>query len=345
MPDAANDRRLDPRIAAFMQNFPTRALPNVSSREELMAQAATPEAQQATAMLKAGLDMMDNEAVASSEGLDISDHTFTSSPDGNTVNVRLIKPAGQSDLPCVYYIHGGGMVALSCYYGNYQAWGRIIAATGMAVAMVDFRNAEVPSSVPEVAPFPAGLNDCVSGLKWLAKNASEFGIDANKLVIAGESGGGNLTLATAMSLKQQGEMGLVKGLYVLCPFIVGGYPNPEYPTTEENNGYVIDTHNNRVLHAYGMEAFEAKNPLAWPIFASKDDLAGLPPTMISLNECDPLRDEGLELYRRMLEAGVSARCRQVMGTAHGSEIVPMVCPDISRDTAANMRQFMRSVVN
>lgn len=343
MPDAATDRRLDPRIAAFMQSFPTRALPDVSSRDEVLAQASTPEAKQATEMLKAGLGMMDNEAVAPTAGLEISDHTFTSSPDGNTVNLRLIKPEGQTDLPCVYYIHGGGMVALSAYYGNYQAWGRIIAATGMAVAMVDFRNAETPSSVPEVAPFPAGLNDCVSGLKWVSENAGSLGIDASKIIVSGESGGGNLTLATGLSLKKEGKLDLIKGLYALCPFILGKYPDNEFPSTIENNGYVISIHNNRVLHAYGMEAFEAKNPLAWPMFAGPDDLKGLPPVMISLNECDPLRDEGLEFYRRLMAAGVNARCRQVMGTAHGTEIVPMACPDISRDTAASMRQFMRSV--
>ena len=66
--------------------------------------------------------------------------------------------------------------------------------------MVDFRNALTPSSVDEVAPFPAGLNDCVSGLHWLVANASDLGIDAARIVIAGESGGGNLTLATGLEL-------------------------------------------------------------------------------------------------------------------------------------------------
>ena len=88
------------------------------------------------------------------------------------------------------------MQSMSCYYGNYRAWGKIIAAQGVAVAMVDFRNALTPSSVPEVAPFPAGLNDCVSGVKWVAANAEMLGIDSDRIVIAGESGGGNLTLAT-----------------------------------------------------------------------------------------------------------------------------------------------------
>ena len=73
----------------------------------------------------------------------------------------------------MYYIHGGGMQSMSCYDGNYRAWGRMIAAQGVAVAMVDFRNALTPSSVPEVAPYPAGLNDCVSGLKWVAAHGAQ----------------------------------------------------------------------------------------------------------------------------------------------------------------------------
>ena len=58
--------------------------------------------------------------------------------------------------------------------------------------MVDFRNAVLPSSVPEIAPFPAGLNDCVAGLKWIAANAAELGIDASRVIVAGDSGGGGI---------------------------------------------------------------------------------------------------------------------------------------------------------
>ena len=65
--------------------------------------------------------------------------------------------------------------------------------------------------------------------------------------------------------------------------------------------------------AYGIEAFNARNPLAWPSFATREDVEGLPPVVISVNECDPLRDEGIAFYRLLLGAGVPARCRQVDG--------------------------------
>ncbi|HXD89913.1 MAG TPA: alpha/beta hydrolase, partial [Candidatus Binataceae bacterium] len=65
----------------------------------------------------------------------------------------------------------------------------------------------------------------------------------------------------------------------------------------------------------------------------------LPPVVISVNECDPLRDEGINFYRLVIQSGGAARCRQVMGTVHGTEIFPSVCPDISRDSARDIAYF------
>ena len=229
-------------------------------------------------------------------------------------------------LPCVYYIHGGGMATMSCYYGNYRAWGRMIASQGVAVAMVDFRNAVRASTAPEVAPYPAGLNDCVSGLKWVHANAEKLGIDINRVIVAGESGGGNLTLATGMKLLKDGDIGHVQGLYALCPYIAGEWPLPQNPSSTENEGILISVHHNRGAMGYGIEAFRARDPLAWPSFAKADDVKGLPPVVISVNECDPLRDEGINFYRFLMRNGVHARCRQVMGTVHGTEIFIVVLP-------------------
>ena len=227
----------------------------------------------------------------------------------------------------------------SCYLGNYKAWGRMIAARGVAVAMVDFRNSVHPSSAPEVAPFPAGLNDCVSGLKWVHSHADSLGIDPGRIVVAGESGGGNLTLAVGMKLKQDGDLASIHGLYAMCPFIAGEWPLPQNPSSSENEGILVFFQDNRSTMAYGIEAFKARNPLAWPGMAQPDDVRGLPPVVISVNEGDPLRDEGIGFYRLLLESGVSARCRQIMGTVHGTEILPVICPDISRDTASDIADF------
>jgi len=315
---------------------------DVSSRAEILAKANTDEAQAALKAVEAFMEMCDNEDVAPSTGLDISTREFTSQPDGNTIKIQLIQPESNQPLPCVYYIHGGGMQMLSCYHGNYRAWGKIIAAQGVNVAMVDFRNAVSPSSAPEVAAYPAGLNDCVSGLEWLVSNASELNVDPSKIIVAGESGGGNLTLATGLRLQREGKTDLISGLYALCPYIAGEWPQARFPSSTENNGILLDLHSNIHAHAYGIEEFEKQNPLAWPSFAKGDDVRGLPPTVISVNECDPLRDEGIEFYRLLMQEGVQARCRQVMGTAHGTEIMPIMCPEISRDTARSIADFCRN---
>ncbi len=341
MANMNDDPRIDPRIKATMGTMPSGPLQNVASRQQLLEQNNTPESIAEREQMEAMLQMLDSEEISPSAGLDISTHEFTSSPDGNSIKVQFIRPQSTQSLPCVYYIHGGGMQSMSCFWGIYRAWGKIIAQQGVAVAMVDFRNCLTPSSSPDVAPFPAGLNDCVSGLKWLVGQAEELNIDPGKIIIAGESGGGNLTLATGLQLKRDGDLGLIQGLYALCPYIAGSWPQEKYPSSTENNGLLLNLHNNRGAMAYGIEEFENANPLAWPGFATVEDVSGLPPTVISVNECDPLRDEGIAFYRLLLEAGVAARCRQVMGTVHATEIFAVACPEISRETAASIAQFCR----
>jgi len=196
-----------------------------------------------------------------------------------------------------------------------------------------------PSSAPEVAPFPAGLNDCVSGLEWVSANAGRLGVDAARIVVSGESGGGNLALATALRLNRDGRIGLIKGVYAFCPYIAGSWPAADAPSSTENNGILLDLHNNRGRVGYGVDAFDARDPLAWPGFATEADVAGFPPTVISVNECDPLRDEGVNFYRLLLRAGVPARCLQAMGTIHGTEAFPTTCPDVSRAAAHALAQF------
>ena len=336
------DPRIDPRIKAIFGQMDLGAgdaSANATTRQELLDRANSESALAASQALTGFLSMCDTEEIAPSTGLVISDEKIESLPDGNLINLRIIRPDTTEALPCVYYIHGGGMQSMSCYHGNYQAWGRIIAAQGVAVVMVDFRNALTASSVPEVEPFPAGLNDCVAGVKWVSANAGNLNIDPARIVIAGESGGGNLTLASGLKLLKDGDIGLVSGLYALCPYIAGAWPTDENPSSVENNGILLDLHNNHGAMAYGIEQLQAKNPLAWPGFATEDDVKGLPTTIISVNECDPLRDEGINFYRLLLRAGVSARCRQVMGTIHGTEIFPIACPDISRDTARDLAGF------
>ncbi len=337
----SEDPRIDPRLKAIFVDLPPVSGSNVSSREEIVERFNSPEAVEARTRAQPMMASPELEVLAPSEGLTITDETFASQPDGNTVNVLLIRPESDDPLPTVYYIHGGGMRAGSCYDPNTSAWGRLIAHLGVAVAMVDFRNSLVPSSVPEIAPYPAGLNDCVSGLHWLIDRADEFGLDTDRIIVSGASGGGNLTLALGLRLTSEGDAGLIQGLYALCPYIAGSWPRDDLPSSTENNGIFLDLHYNSHAYAYGIEAFEAQDPMAWPLFASEEDVQGFPETIISVNECDPLRDEGIEFYRLLLRAGQNARCRQVMGTVHGGDVFVTPCPDISRDTARDIAAFCK----
>jgi acetyl esterase/lipase len=341
MPDVMNDDRIDPRLRPLLASLGGAASTDAPDRDTLVAEANSPDALAMSAQINSMLDMFDTDEVSPETGLTISDHKVRSDPDGNTIRIRLVRPDGDRPVPCVYYIHGGGMQSMSYELGLYRAWGKVIAAQGVAVAMVDFRNCLVPSSVPEIAPFPAGLHDCVSGLKWTIAESAALGIDPAHVIVAGESGGGNLTLATGMSLLADGDIGLILGLYALCPYIAGSWPQERLPSSSENNGILLDLHSNRGAIAYGIEQLEARNPLAWPLFATESDVAGLPPTYIVVNECDPLRDEGVEFYRLLLRAGVAAQCRMVMGTSHGADLMTAICPDISRETAASIARFCR----
>ena len=341
-----NDPRIDKRIRAVFGevDFNSVTTTNATTREEILAEQETEEAVQG----KAVMEMINNsphyKEVVTDEGLVTHTKEFTSSPDGNNIKIQYIRPDTDEKLPCVYYIHGGGMMVSSCFDELYAAWGRCMARQGVAVAMVDFRNAMWASSAPEIAPFPAGLNDCVSGLKWIHANAEELNIDNEQIIIAGESGGGNLTIATGLKLKQDGDIGLIKGLYALCPYIAGHWPLPENPSSEENEGILLSLHTEQEFSQgaliYGIDAYKNKDPLAWPSFATADDVKGLPKTYIIVNECDPLRDEGVNFYRLLREADVDAQCRQVMGSVHGTEIF-LGCIEISDETAMSIANFCK----
>lgn len=342
--DPRHDIRLDPRavpvLAAIANTIPPTG--DVDSRDQILAEAITPEALAREAQMESILDALDDEALVPRAGLRSEVHEITSQPDGNTIKLQMIRPDTAEILPCIYYIHGGGMMVLSCFRGNYQAWARCIAHQGVCVVMVDFRNCVRPSSAPEIAPYPAGLNDCVSGFHWVHEHAEKLLINKNQLLVAGESGGGNLAIATTMKLVKEGYDDRVVGVYALCPYIAGQWPTPEHPSSTENDGIFIHVGDNRGAMAYGIEAFEAQDPLAWPSFATEEDVRGFPPTMINVNECDPLRDEGIAFFRLLMKAGVKAHCRQVMGTFHASDMfMPSVFLDHNRMTARDIASWLK----
>ena len=151
-----NDLRIDKRIRAVFGEVELGSVTQSSAntREGILEEQESEEALQGRAVM----EMINNsphykEAVPET-GLVTSTKEFTSAPDGNTIKIQYIRPDTEEKLPCVYYIHGGGMMVSSCFDELYAAWGRCIARQGVAVAMVDFRNAMWPSSAPEIEPAP-----------------------------------------------------------------------------------------------------------------------------------------------------------------------------------------------
>ena len=334
------DPRIDPRIKEQFKNieFPELSSGNMT-RDDMIAKVDSEEGKMELMIYEAIFNDPALDEAISSEGLQKKTIEITSEPDGNKIKLLNIRPDSNDALPCIYYIHGGGMEIGSCFYKLYQAFGRLIAHQNVSVIMVDFRNARVPSFAPEVAPFPAGLNDCVSGFNYIQTNASDLMIDPNRIVISGESGGGNLTLATGMKLAKDGRSNEVKGLYALCPYIAGIWPLPENPSSTENNGIMLDLHNDHGAIVYGIEALEERNPLAWPGFAKEEDVKDFPKTFISVNECDPLRDEGINFHRLLRKSGVESQCRVLSGTIHGTDTMVLSCPEVSLETARSIAAF------
>lgn len=263
--------------------------------------------------------------------------------DGNDVTLFIHRPAASTGpLPGILHLHGGGMTMLEAAGAGYQRWRDELAATGLVVVGVEFRNA---SGKHGPYPFPAGLNDCTAALQWTHDHAASLGI--TKIVVSGESGGGNLTLATTLKAKQDGHLSQIAGVYAQCPYISNMWnaPAPELPSLVENDGYFVDCSMMGVIaRLYDPDRDHARNPLAWPYHASTEDLAGLPPHVISVNQLDPLRDEGLAFARKLLDAGVSTVSRTVNGTCHAGDcIFRSALADVYAATIRDIKGFADSL--
>ncbi len=259
--------------------------------------------------------------------------------DGHDIKLYIHRPADSTGpLPCVYHTHGGGMVVMQASDPGFVRFRNDLAAQGLVVVGVEFRNG---GGALGAHPFPAGLNDCTQGLEWVHGHAAELGI--SRIVIAGESGGGNLAIATSLKAKQEGWLDRIQGIYAMCPYISGQYAHPpqSLPSLRENDGYMLECQQMAgMVTVYDPTGEHADNPLAWPLCADQALLSDLPPCVISVNELDPLRDEGLQFYRQLLAAGVTAVGRMALGTPHaGDQAFPDVTPDIYADLLASIRQF------
>ena len=224
---------------------------------------------------------------------------------GSDIPVRIYTPvASGSTVPALVYFHGGGWVIGDL--DTHDALCRTLAnEAGCKVIAVDYRLA------PE-HPFPAAFDDCLAAVKWVEKNASDIGIDPNRIAVAGDSAGGNLAAAVALQAKAD------KGPHIAFQLLI--YPVTDAPRGTKSYKDFAEGH---FLEADGMDWFwnhyvagaDAGDARHSPLRAAS--LAGLPPAYVVTAGFDVLRDEGKAYAEALKKAGVAVECVNYEGMIHG----------------------------
>ncbi|MGV0852389.1 alpha/beta hydrolase fold domain-containing protein [Mycolicibacterium phlei] len=340
------DPRSDPRMVKAMAQF---GLDGRLPAAPLTRESPLADRLQFAALAEQGTGAVLNTLgakVPAPAGVTTTTTTITG-PDGNEIPLYIARPdQARSDtdgpLPAVVYLHGGGMAIGSAADVGYARIRDNLAAQGLVAVFVEFRNS---GGRLGPHPFPAGLTDCAAAVRWVAANKADLGV--SHLVVAGESGGGNLTLTVAHKAKREGWLDEIAGLYAFCPYISNRYHEdaPDLPSLTENDGYFISRQQLGLLASiYDPDGTHADDPTCWASAATDQDLQGLPPHVISVNELDPLRDEGLEYYRRLVRNGVSAVGRMVAGTCHGGDLLlGGFMPEVFAASVRDVAGFARSL--
>ena len=222
---------------------------------------------------------------------------------------RLYRPVGvdHTPLPLVVFFHGGGFVIgdLDTHEGQAR---RVCRELGALVLSVDYRLA------PE-HPYPAAFEDCLAATRWAAAHADDLGADPDRLVVGGDSAGGNLAAVVAQACRDGRGPALAAQL-LIYPATDMTDPNGEVHASRHDNaeGYFLSGDDMRWFESSYLAGAPAGDPATSPLYG---DLAGLPPTVVVTAEFDPLRDEG-EAYARALEdAGVPVVATRFDGLIHG----------------------------
>ena len=278
----------------------------------------------------------------------VSSEDHVQGSDGNSVRLIIHRPESQADgtLPAVVYFHGGGMVTLKTDNALHTCWAKNLAAAGVVVIAVDFRNA---ATTEGWCHFPAGLNDCAAAVRWIDSQRTKLRI--SKIILQGESGGANLALATALKANREGWVSAIDGVYAWVPGISNAYnwtrekKLQELPSLVESDGYFLDCVSMAIdARMYEPSGNHSQDPLAWPYWAGEADLKGLPPHVIATSELDPLRDEGIAYYRKLVNAGVKAVGRVNLGMIHAGEmILRSACGDAFFTTVRDVKCFAESL--
>ncbi|MBS4214988.1 alpha/beta hydrolase [Neobacillus rhizophilus] len=288
--------RIDPELREILELFPPLDLENVEATR------------QALAALSQTIELPVDEAV------NIYDRMVPGPNDHPSVRVRIYEPREKREtLPGMLWIHGGGYV-LGVPEGDDSLCQRFVKEANCVVVSVDYRLA------PE-HPYPAGLEDCYSALKWFSEHAEELGVDPSRIGAAGASAGGGLTAALSLLARDR------KGP-ALC------FQMPLYPMIDDRNnspssleitGNMVWNHdlNQKGWTMYLNGANGSDDVPAYAAPSRATDLSGLPYTYTCVGQLDPFRDETLDYVTRLCRAGVDVEFHLYPGCFHGFEgVVP-----------------------
>ncbi|MDD2058397.1 alpha/beta hydrolase [Pseudomonas sp. GD03860] len=224
---------------------------------------------------------------------------------GSDIAVRLYRPHTKGVLPALVYFHGGGFVL-----GDLDSHDNLCRALsnrlGALVVSVDYRRA------PE-AKFPAAFDDAWSAVQWVAGQALELSIDPSRLLVGGDSAGGNLAANVCIKARDSGGPAIAHQLlfYPVCDNDLG---RTSYH--EVGIGYFLETDMMRWFwEQYLTAPQDADKPYCCPLKA--DDLYNLPPATLVVGGYDPLKDEGLAYIERLRLSGVPVHSLVYPGAIHG----------------------------
>ncbi len=323
--DAGSARgRVDPEVWAGVEAYHALVGPG-----GLGAIADLGERREALSELMAAADAQP------SPDLEREDRVVAGTDGAPDVRLRLYRlVAAEPERPAVLFIHGGGMNMGSIETEETLAEA-VSLQTGFTTISVDYRLA------PE-SPYPAQVEDCYAGLTWIVANATDVGIDADRLAIYGGSAGGGLAAATALMARDRGGPAL-RFQMLLYPMLDD---RCETPSSHE----IVDL--GIWDRAANLEAWAdllgdadrlALPPYAVP--ARAEDLAGLPPTYIDVGGLDLFRDEAIEYAYRLMGCGVHTELHVYPGAVHSSEVFAPEADVSKRVTSYRLGALRRALAD
>ncbi len=224
---------------------------------------------------------------------------------GGDLTIRLYYPGGPGPLPTLLYFFGGGWTLGSVDTAD-AICRRLTNAAGCLTICVGYRLA------PE-HKFPAAVEDCHAAAGWVARHFADIDADPTRLVVGGDSAGGNLAAAVSLRARDAGGPSLIGQLLV--------YPNTDFgadtPSMRENTDpyFFNQTSVRWYWQHYLRRPEDGADPLASPLRAA--DHRALPPALVLTAEHDPIRDEGEQYARVLSQAGVRVESTRYQGMVHG----------------------------